>query len=83
MRRCKDTDENMDCYFGMSAWPSPTRKAAAPARTRECIFVRRYNVTDFTATDRYMQHSYSLVQPMTHAMRRQTSTGKAIGPLPH
>lgn len=52
MRRCEDTDEDMDCWFGnvrLAFTGSGSR-----ARTRECIFVRWYDVADFTAADRHL-----------------------------
>ena len=56
MRRCEDTDEDMDCWFGnvrLAFTGSGSR-----ARTRECIFVRWYDVADFTAADRHLQGSF-------------------------
>ncbi|EIE18076.1 hypothetical protein COCSUDRAFT_60574 [Coccomyxa subellipsoidea C-169] len=42
--RCEEKDEDLDCWFGNSA--------------RECIFVRWYDVADFTASDRHLEGGY-------------------------
>lgn len=59
MRRCEDTDEDLDCWFGNVRLAFTYQEGSGSrARTRECIFVRWYDVADFTASDRHLQGSY-------------------------
>lgn len=55
MRRYEDTVEDLDCWFGNVRLAFTYQEGCGSrARTRECIFVRWYDVADFTASERHL-----------------------------
>ena len=59
MRRCEDTEDVHDCWFGQVRLIfSYEEGEGATARTKEAVLVRWYDKADYNASDRHLQVSF-------------------------
>ena len=68
MRRCEETEQVHDCWFGQARLIFSSQEGmGAMARTKEAVFLRWYDKCEFDATDRHLQGSFQKLKWETNA----------------